>query len=62
MIKTDNRREHLLSRLKAKIERLLARRRREEPVPQDRSLPSSDRVFEILGDVNQRSGGPAKDA
>lgn len=62
MIKTI-RREHLLTRMKAGLDRFLTRRRREEvvvPVP-ERPKPSYDRVFEILNDPIRRSGGPAKD-
>jgi len=54
------RREQLLNRMKAGLERLLARRRRDEPVPATR--PSHSRVFEILSDPSRRSEGPEKGA
>jgi hypothetical protein len=63
MIKTSTRREHLLGRMKAGIERFLARKRPEDllpPVPQERPMPSVERVFEILGDAHRNHGGPAK--
>ena len=58
------RREHLLNRMKAGLERLLARRRRDDPFPEadPRSLPSHARIFEILSDPNRRHGGPEKGA
>jgi hypothetical protein len=56
------RRERLLYRMKAGLERLLARRRRDEPLPDNHPLPASHRVFEILGEPNRRSGGPSKGA
>jgi hypothetical protein len=56
------RREHLLGRMKAGLERFLARRRREDPLLAERPMPSSDRVLEILGESSRRSEGPAKGA
>jgi hypothetical protein len=56
------RKERLLSRMKAGLERFLARRRREEPAAPNRPKPTYDRVFEIMGDAARRSGGPAKGA
>ena len=61
MIKTI-RRDHLLSRLKAGLDRFLSRRRREDVVVPDRPMPAYDRVFEILGDPTRRSEGPGKEA
>lgn len=61
MIKTIQR-ERLLSRMKAGLDRLLARRRREDAAVADRPMPAYDRVFEILGDPNHRPGGPGKGA
>lgn len=55
-------REHLLGRMKAGLERLLARRRRDDPLPDNRPLPASNRIFEILGEPNRRPGGPPKSA
>ena len=55
-------RERLLGRMKAGLERLLARRRRNDPPPEDRPRPDSNRVFEILGEPNRRPGGPPKSA
>jgi hypothetical protein len=55
-------RERLLSRMKAGLERLLARRRRNDPFPENRPLPASNRVLEILGEPNRRPGGPPKSA
>ena len=54
--------DHLLSRMKAGLERLLARRRRDDPLPDARPLPAHHRLFEILADPNRRPGGPAKGA
>jgi hypothetical protein len=56
------RREDLLGRMKAGLVHLLARRRRNEPLPESQPLPAHHRVFEILGDLNRRSGGPEKGA
>jgi hypothetical protein len=60
------RRKHLLSRLKAGIERLLARSRRDDPLSDpladSHPLPTQHRLCEILGDLNRRSKGPGKSA
>jgi hypothetical protein len=60
-------REHLLSRMKAGLERLLTRRRRIDPLPdpppEPRPLPSRHHLCEILGtDLNRRAKGPGKSA
>jgi hypothetical protein len=60
MIKTSSSREPLLGRMKAGIERFLARKRSEDLLPQNRPKPSVERVFEILGDPSRHSGGPTK--
>jgi len=60
-MKTD-RTEHLLGRMKAGLGRLLARRRRDDPLPEQRPLPASHRVLEILGEPHRRPGGPPKGA
>ena len=58
----NGRQERLLSRMKTGLERLLARRRRDDPLIDSRPLPASHRVFEILGDPSRRPGGPSKGA
>lgn len=58
----NRRREHLLGRMRSGLERLLARRRRDDPLLDPRPLPAADRVFEILADPNRRPGGPSKGA
>lgn len=56
--------DHLLGRMKAGLERLLARRPQVAPPPEQRSLPTPayHRIFEILGEPNRKSEGPAKGA
>jgi hypothetical protein len=50
--------------MKAGLNRLLARRRREDPLPENRphAAPDHHRVFEILGGPHPKSEGPPKGA